>query len=585
MPSAPTSRHRSLHPAAVALIGLLATAAVADHAYRQEASANRHAFQRRCDSYLHELNRNLNEARHVARQMDQLFMTFSPIERGQFDMLAHTLQVDHPFLLGLRYERLVPAAQRRAFESSRRTVFPNGALAVLAGGRMVPAPPQGDYRVVDFALPPADIGLATPVGGAGLGSDNAADPQTLSIDAMQAQSLRLQIPHYGPAPGVPVRLLGFNAMTVDPNRLFGLSSRTAPGSESIEIALQERAPATSWRALYRVAPSPAEVSAWPCLIDCEPMHSTHHLDWAGRRWQVQMREILVNPLARHGGSLTLLIAGMLATLGATLYQRSQQSGTRRIQQLVHLRTAELRELNAILQTDIDARKKIADELTQSRAELRQLAEHNARVKEDERKRIAREIHDDLGQNLLALRIDLTTMSAGGKVQPTRERIQQALVQIDTTMGAMRAIINELRPAVLDLGLDAAIEWESSKFHRRTGIICELDLHLEQTELDDGMSTALYRVVQESFTNIMRHARATHVRVCLWADNGWIFLTIADNGIGMDVDCRRKSKSFGLIGIAERIYALGGAFDTESASGRGTKLIIALPALAQEMLAS
>jgi signal transduction histidine kinase len=148
---------------------------------------------------------------------------------------------------------------------------------------------------------------------------------------------------------------------------------------------------------------------------------------------------------------------------------------------------------------------------------------------------------------------------------------------------MRGIINELRPSVLDLGLDAALEWEVAKFSRRTEIECKLDIRNELVGLNDDIATALYRIVQESMTNIMRHAQATHVSLSLWTENGWIFLRLADNGVGMSPNCRRKSKSFGLIGISERIYALGGAFDTESKPGEGTALIIAVPFAAQAAL--
>jgi signal transduction histidine kinase len=275
------------------------------------------------------------------------------------------------------------------------------------------------------------------------------------------------------------------------------------------------------------------------------------------------------------------LPGMLATIVGlsivvTLYVRAVRVQAQRAINLAARRTAELRALNDILVADIEARKKLADSLGQSRNELRQLAEHNARVKEDERKRIAREIHDDLGQSMLALRIELSLMDTGAQTERNRERIRHALEQIDHTVGAMRTIINELRPAVLDLGLQAAIEWEVVKFRRHSGITTVLDVKTALPCLHDNTATALYRIVQESMTNIMRHARAGHVTVTLWCENGWVFLTLSDDGIGMSNQCRRKAKSFGLIGIAERIYALGGAFDTESSEGKGTTLTIAVP---------
>ena len=185
--------------------------------------------------------------------------------------------------------------------------------------------------------------------------------------------------------------------------------------------------------------------------------------------------------------------------------------------------------------------------------------------------------------MLALRIDLALIAKDEPNPVMRTRIERVLAEIDTTMGAMRLIINELRPTVLDLGIDAAIEWEIAKFHRRTGIACRIDIKNIDLWLSDNISTALYRIVQESLTNIMRHAKATSVDVALWAENERVFLTVYDDGVGMNPKCRRKSHSFGLIGIAERIHALGGTFDTESKPGRGTRLSIALPYAAQQLI--
>ena len=285
----------------------------------------------------------------------------------------------------------------------------------------------------------------------------------------------------------------------------------------------------------------------------------------------------------HGQALALLFAGVLGASALVLFARAERSRTRKFVELLTRRTAELRSLNSILVDDIEQRKAISAELERSQRQLRELAEHNARVKEDERKRIARDIHDDLGQSMLALRIDLVLLADTADGQGTRERLRLAVRSLDSVMNAMRGIINELRPSVLDLGLDAALEWEVAKFSRRTGIECALEVRGELVGLNDDIAAALYRIVQESMTNIMRHAQAQRVSLSLWTENGWIFLRLADDGVGMDPNCRRKSKSFGLIGISERIYALGGAFDTQSKPGEGTALVIAVPFAAQVAL--
>ena len=185
--------------------------------------------------------------------------------------------------------------------------------------------------------------------------------------------------------------------------------------------------------------------------------------------------------ALHAHALHLLLAGLAASIGATLIVHLTWQKANKAKRLAQQRTAELRSLNAILVADIEAHRKLADSLSRSHREVRRLAEHNARVKEDERKRIAREIHDDLGQSMLALRLELAQVDSSSETERNRERLKHALGHIDHTVNAMRLIINELRPAVLDLGLDAAIDWEIAKFRRRTGIHTSLHIRTSVPE--------------------------------------------------------------------------------------------------------
>lgn len=228
-------------------------------------------------------------------------------------------------------------------------------------------------------------------------------------------------------------------------------------------------------------------------------------------------------------------------------------------------------------TDISERKKVEEALRQSRQMLRHLVSYQERVREDERKRIAREIHDDLGQNLLALRIDVSMLhTRTGSAHPKlNERVGIALNHIDATMKAVRAAINNLRPTVLDLGLNAAIEWQVQDFQRRSGIACELAME-DDFRLDDDRATALFRILQESLNNVIRHAQASQVQIDLYRDGDKLIMTIADNGVGLYPDCRRKANSFGLVGIQERINTLGGELEIDSGAERGTTLIVSLP---------
>lgn len=246
---------------------------------------------------------------------------------------------------------------------------------------------------------------------------------------------------------------------------------------------------------------------------------------------------------------------------------------------------ELEKLNEDLQQQrqldlehINERKQAEEALRQSQEELRQLASYQERIKEDERKRIAREIHDELGQNLLALRIDIAMLHARtGNTHPKlNKKVHSVLDHIDSTMKAMRAIINNLRPTVLDLGLNAAIEWQVKEFQRRTGITCELEISEMELVTDDNRATALFRILQESLNNVFRHARATRAQIRLDRHGDTLLMRVADNGVGIFTGCRRKANSFGLVGIKERVSTLGGTLTIETAQDEGTAITVSIP---------
>lgn len=243
-------------------------------------------------------------------------------------------------------------------------------------------------------------------------------------------------------------------------------------------------------------------------------------------------------------------------------------------------TAQLHSTISQLEHEVAERARAEEALQKSKEQLRLLATYQEQVKEDERKRIAREIHDELGQTLMALRIDVSILQARtSESHPLlNEKVRSALVHIDASIKAVRTIINNLRPSVLDLGLPAAIEWQVNEFERRTGISCELAIDDEQVavDLDDNRATALFRILQESLTNVARHAQASLVQVSLHRNGKRFCMKIADNGVGLFPGCRRKPNSFGLLGIGERITALAGEFAVDSIPGKGTVLEISIP---------
>ncbi len=230
--------------------------------------------------------------------------------------------------------------------------------------------------------------------------------------------------------------------------------------------------------------------------------------------------------------------------------------------------------------DITALKEKETALTESRQQLRDLSAHFDKVREDERKHLAREIHDDLGQKLTSLRFDVALLGSGMNLsQPELSRTALSLIrQIDDTIEAVRAIASDLRPAVLDLGLAAAIEWQVQEFCRRTGIACSLSLDAGEISLDNQRATAVFRIVQESLTNVARHANASSIQLTMRMseDAGQLHILVADNGVGMDVDTMNPSRSFGIAGMRERALLLGGKMEISSRAGHGTRLKFSIP---------
>ena len=217
--------------------------------------------------------------------------------------------------------------------------------------------------------------------------------------------------------------------------------------------------------------------------------------------------------------------------------------------------------------DVTERKRIESELRESREQLRELMSHEDKLIEDERKRIAREVHDELGQLLTALRMDLSMLR--GQLSPDSPALRQA-TQMRETMGSMadvvRHVASNLRPAALDLGLVAAIEWLAEDFSLRWETHVELQLPREQEpSLAESVALALFRAVQESLTNIAKHARASHVAIALAETSGSLCLSVTDDGCGFDpaaVAARRRG-GLGLLGMRERMHAIGATLDIRS----------------------
>ena len=237
------------------------------------------------------------------------------------------------------------------------------------------------------------------------------------------------------------------------------------------------------------------------------------------------------------------------------------------------------EMAASLQARIDHEEQVMVSLQQSREQLRRLAAYQQEVREKERIRIAREIHDQFGQSLTILKMDLAWLKKHWEDE--RHQVEEKMATmadiIDDALKTLHAVMSELRPVILDdFGLAAAIEWQIEEFGNRTGIACSMEKSGFEPDLPKDQATALFRIFQEILTNIMRHARADRVEARLEERDGKLVLEVRDNGRGITESEINDSKSFGLLGMRERLYPWNGQVDFEGRSGLGTVVSVHLP---------
>ena len=255
---------------------------------------------------------------------------------------------------------------------------------------------------------------------------------------------------------------------------------------------------------------------------------------------------------------------------ARLYEEAQQHNAQ-LEQRVVARTLQLQSTNA--------------DLLASREELRAMSGRMMRVVEDERTRIAREVHDELGQALTGLKMTIAPVVRRLKDEnadrhAAAAKLTDTLSEIDQTIRSVRRIATELRPGILDqLGLQAALEWQLQEFETRTGIYCFLQVSNLASQLpafSNEVATAAFRIVQESLTNVMRHAQASQVDVLFKTDATRLLVKVSDNGVGMAQPTPGRTGSFGLLGIQERARQVGGLCKIVGTPGQGTTVVVVLP---------
>jgi len=243
-----------------------------------------------------------------------------------------------------------------------------------------------------------------------------------------------------------------------------------------------------------------------------------------------------------------------------------------LEQKVKQRTAKLKK-------EVEERKQAEQEVLKSREELRSLASHLQTVREEERTRIARELHDDISQNLAILKIKMYML---GKEFPkdnkqVHDGIESLMGLTDSMTDTVAKIFIELRPPQLDeLGFLGAVKWYRGEFEEQTKIKCELHIEPKRVDVSDDFALILFRILQESLINVRLHSEAERVKVSLREKDGELELTVEDDGIGITEDQILKPKAFGIIGMEERARFLGGELKIKGISGTGTTVQVRIP---------
>lgn len=537
-------------------------------------------FLHQAQNAQYNINSRINAYTDVLRGTASFFHASDQVDRDSFHRYVRGLNIERQFpaLDNINYAQYVRHNGRADFE---RSLHGDTALGYPEITAISPPEARAEYWVLTMIEPLAefrekigrDIGYRAPVAralaqGRDSGDLSASGTPIDSAHQPLGAGMALRLPVYRPG----------MALTSAAQRRAACIGSVGIGfsvPRLIQAALEQMQVRDARVVLFdggdHTAPH-TEVR----LFDSKPNSPTLRpndqfsvmlpIDFNNRHWRAHFSAPKVSWYSRFDTWLPWLamVCGFSGALMFFLLFHTLSSSRMRAVKMAKEMTRELRNSQAKLQ--------------QSHHKLRRLAAHADQIKEEERKRIAREIHDDLGQNLLVLRIDVDMLCTRTRHRHPRlhKRAEHTLGQIDRTIKSVRHIINDLRPTVLDLGLNAAVEWQIGQFRARSGIVCELIEHQTEIRIDDHCATAFFRVLQESLSNIQQHAHASLVRVDLHQIEGVLSMTISDNGIGLRDASRNKHGSFGLVGIEERISLLGGTCSITASPNGGTTVAVTVP---------
>ncbi|MEI6948799.1 PAS domain S-box protein [Paraflavisolibacter sp. H34] len=460
-----------------------------------------------------------------------------------------------------KYRRIVEAAQEGIWMVNEEdmTTFVNSKMAAMLGYRpeeMIGRP------VYDFVQPEER-----------LQAKEALDRRRRGLSEHHEFTLRSK-------QGGPVwTLISTNPMIENYQYKGALAMVTDIGERKrTEQALRERE--EQYRQLFHSLPLPA----W--VVDQESHQflavneaAIRHYGYTRQEFLAMKAERLLPATGSGNAAGSLLVAtGRLLDHRGIEQHRRKNGSTLEVEMVGHDTFYEKRPARLALANDITEKRGLERDMQQINEELHTLSNHLQNIREEERINIAREIHDELGQQLTGLKMEVHWLNK--RLPPgdftARNRITDILSLIDDTIKSVRRIASELRPSILDdLGLVAALEWLSQEVARRSEIIVNFCCDMPEPELAASVKTGLFRIYQEALTNALRHSRARTVSSTLQLVGNRLELEVSDDGIGLDPGAREK-KTFGLLGIQERTYALGGALEINSEPGKGTTLLISVP---------
>ncbi|MGS0742784.1 CHASE domain-containing protein [Glaciimonas sp. GG7] len=579
--------------------------------YRQEQYNERVAFERRAQFRVALVRQGMTDALEALRVVNQLFVTNGEVSQEQFHSFTQPLQMRYPYIEAFGFHRLVSQVDRAAFEGRMHTRSPGFTIDDMVDGKRVAAPIKSSYRIVEFIEPMAGNEAVFILDASSLPYQHDAIARAEDTGLPSATGLFRFFRPAGEKSGFHIMMavykkgvqhddvasrrlavMGYTTAMLRADDLFEkiftspsiASSPSDKANAGLNVSVYAASSADDSKRVYGPVQENNLASegggrVWLLGPHITPFSSS--IDIAGTTWFMLISAQPTLFMTSHTGTLLSLIMGLIATFAATAYLQSSTVRAQRIQQLIGQRTDELKRVNHLLIDDIKARKRAEEDLQESRSTLRKLVDHQESIKEEERKRIAREIHDDLGGVLTGIKANVSVSIARAERagQSADPLLIDAADQVDTAIETVRRVISDLRPSVLDqLGVWAALEWQAEQLEQRTGLrcLCSISESAAMVDLDSERSTMLFRVVQESLTNVVRHARATQVKIGVLRHKNAIIVDIRDDGCGLDPQQLLKGEAWGILGMHERTRHFGGELKISGAAGKGTAVLLRLP---------